>query len=396
MAVMMTGRVLLVCALCVLWCGAGGVYARGLDKKAPDGCMASRVLATNGSHMPGRCDRTTAMPPLRFALPFSAVEASSSAEDSGKKQIDPVGTGAPGSGSAGGGGGGSGGGGSEDSGENHASNQGLVGGPGRVGPSASSSGGDLSIRDVDGLGSVDIPSSSTVGKSRGKASPQAEPGTQPPSHPDGKEAVASNNEAQTQTSASEKGQGVGENNTGGAGQSLLGAQNVVNEDSKALGKEVPLKGPATKSESSEQDQTKVPNKVTPEQQTKNEMLTPEQKANDSQSTDTSTNLRETQEENKENPASTEGTAQSKSTGSQEQEDMSSTSEEASRLEEEQSTGRKTTENAQAPNATATGKRETGDNEKIDGSDSSTAASHTTSPLLLLILACAAAVAVVTA
>ncbi|KAF8280355.1 Mucin-associated surface protein (MASP), putative, partial [Trypanosoma cruzi] len=27
MAMMMTGRVLLVCALCVLWCGAGGSYA---------------------------------------------------------------------------------------------------------------------------------------------------------------------------------------------------------------------------------------------------------------------------------------------------------------------------------------------------------------------------------
>ncbi|RNC60787.1 mucin-associated surface protein (MASP), partial [Trypanosoma cruzi] len=27
MAMMMTGRVLLVCALCVLWCGAGGGYA---------------------------------------------------------------------------------------------------------------------------------------------------------------------------------------------------------------------------------------------------------------------------------------------------------------------------------------------------------------------------------
>ncbi|PBJ68750.1 mucin-associated surface protein [Trypanosoma cruzi cruzi] len=30
MAMMMTGRVLLVCALCVLWCGAGGVFGEGL------------------------------------------------------------------------------------------------------------------------------------------------------------------------------------------------------------------------------------------------------------------------------------------------------------------------------------------------------------------------------
>ncbi|EKG02284.1 mucin-associated surface protein (MASP), putative [Trypanosoma cruzi] len=31
MAMMMTGRVLLVCALCVLWCGAGGGYAEDVD-----------------------------------------------------------------------------------------------------------------------------------------------------------------------------------------------------------------------------------------------------------------------------------------------------------------------------------------------------------------------------
>ncbi|EAN93812.1 mucin-associated surface protein (MASP), putative [Trypanosoma cruzi] len=31
MAMVMTGRVLLVCALCVLWCGAGGGYAEGVD-----------------------------------------------------------------------------------------------------------------------------------------------------------------------------------------------------------------------------------------------------------------------------------------------------------------------------------------------------------------------------
>ncbi|PBJ80554.1 mucin-associated surface protein [Trypanosoma cruzi cruzi] len=40
MAMMMTGRVLLVCALCVLWCGAGGIHA---DKvvEVPAGVVAS-------------------------------------------------------------------------------------------------------------------------------------------------------------------------------------------------------------------------------------------------------------------------------------------------------------------------------------------------------------------
>ncbi|EAN94704.1 Mucin-associated surface protein (MASP) [Trypanosoma cruzi] len=41
MAMMMTGRVLLVCALCVLWCGVGGGFA---DKvvEAPAGVVASK------------------------------------------------------------------------------------------------------------------------------------------------------------------------------------------------------------------------------------------------------------------------------------------------------------------------------------------------------------------
>ncbi|EKF39000.1 mucin-associated surface protein (MASP), putative, partial [Trypanosoma cruzi marinkellei] len=43
MAMMMTGRVLLVCALCVLWCGAGGVLAEGVD--AVDGSAGEYLIA---------------------------------------------------------------------------------------------------------------------------------------------------------------------------------------------------------------------------------------------------------------------------------------------------------------------------------------------------------------
>ncbi|RNC38539.1 mucin-associated surface protein (MASP) [Trypanosoma cruzi] len=128
------------------------------------------------------------------------------------------------------------------------------------------------------------------------------------------------------------------------------------------------------------------------------MLTPEQMTNESQSTDTSTNLPEIQKENKEYPASTEVTAQSTSTGSQEQEAEPSTSEEPSPFEEEQSTGTKTTEDARTPDAAAIEKSQTGDNEKVGDSDGSTTVSHTTSSflLLLLVVACAAAAAVVAA
>ncbi|RNC53970.1 mucin-associated surface protein (MASP) [Trypanosoma cruzi] len=127
------------------------------------------------------------------------------------------------------------------------------------------------------------------------------------------------------------------------------------------------------------------------------MLTPEQMTNESQSTDTSTNLPELQKENKEYPASTEVAAQSTSTGSQEQEAEPSTSEEPFPFEEEHSTGTKTTEDARTPDAAATEKSQTGDNEKVGDSDGNTAVSHITSPhLLLVVVACAAAAAVVAA
>ncbi|RNC34342.1 mucin-associated surface protein (MASP), partial [Trypanosoma cruzi] len=76
MAMTMTGRVLLVCALCVLWCVAGGVYARDVDTNALGGCMASGVLGENGSHMPDGCNKTAITVPLRSVLPITAVEAS--------------------------------------------------------------------------------------------------------------------------------------------------------------------------------------------------------------------------------------------------------------------------------------------------------------------------------
>ncbi|RNC33004.1 mucin-associated surface protein (MASP), partial [Trypanosoma cruzi] len=76
MAMTMTGRVLLVCALCVLWCGAGGVYARDVDTNALGGCMALGVLGENGSHMPDGCNKTAITVPLRSVLPITAVEAS--------------------------------------------------------------------------------------------------------------------------------------------------------------------------------------------------------------------------------------------------------------------------------------------------------------------------------
>ncbi|KAF8288431.1 Mucin-associated surface protein (MASP), putative, partial [Trypanosoma cruzi] len=51
MAMMMTGRVLLVCALCVLWCGAGVAHARDRDNNAQGGCMTSGLLGRKTSYL---------------------------------------------------------------------------------------------------------------------------------------------------------------------------------------------------------------------------------------------------------------------------------------------------------------------------------------------------------
>ncbi|EKG03783.1 trans-sialidase, putative, partial [Trypanosoma cruzi] len=106
MAVMMTGRVLLVCALCVLWCGAGGVYARDIDNKALGGCMASGVLGAKTSYVPNGRNKYMPTPPLRSALPIPAIQAEVvNTRDNSRDDIKLSSDSAPGSGPGGGGGG---------------------------------------------------------------------------------------------------------------------------------------------------------------------------------------------------------------------------------------------------------------------------------------------------
>ncbi|KAF5220095.1 Mucin-associated surface protein (MASP) subgroup S091 [Trypanosoma cruzi] len=138
MAMMMTGRVLLlVCALCVLWCGAGWVYAREFENNAVGGCMASGVLGENGFHMPSGCAKTVLALPLRSTLPVTAAGVPTSEEESEKnfsnpnlKPLSP-----PVSGGSQGVSGGSGGAGQSGGADNNA----VVGGV--AGASGSSSGG---------------------------------------------------------------------------------------------------------------------------------------------------------------------------------------------------------------------------------------------------------------
>ncbi|KAF5220077.1 Mucin-associated surface protein (MASP) subgroup S053 [Trypanosoma cruzi] len=119
MAMMMTGRVLLVCALCVLWCGAGGVYARDVDSNAVGGCTTSGELGTGLSHVSSGCNKPGITAPLRSTLPVTAVEASGEEinsvtmqNDLGSSEISnaagpgPAGAGVPGGGGTSLGGGG--------------------------------------------------------------------------------------------------------------------------------------------------------------------------------------------------------------------------------------------------------------------------------------------------
>ncbi|KAF8300193.1 Mucin-associated surface protein (MASP), subgroup S091 [Trypanosoma cruzi] len=90
MAMMMTGRVLLVCALCVLWCGVCGVYARNPDNNAVGGCMASGVLGENGFHMPSGCAKAVLALPLRSVLSVTAAGVPTSEEESQKNLSNPI------------------------------------------------------------------------------------------------------------------------------------------------------------------------------------------------------------------------------------------------------------------------------------------------------------------
>ncbi|KAF8304266.1 Mucin-associated surface protein (MASP), subgroup S025 [Trypanosoma cruzi] len=356
MAMMMTGRVLLVCALCVLWCGAGGGECTAVVRSAADGAgSGSEPLVQSqelGTSPQGSQELKDGAPVVKREAP-PAPPTPSYEEDDDDEDNDGKGDGD----------------GQEDENPSEQLEETVEDAAGKEKTKTQLQNKEQEVRQPP-KSQVHVPQQ-----------PQSQTQLQPQPH----------------TPASEEGEGVGENNAGGEGQPSLGAQDKGNEDPNNPRKEDPLKGPGKESESSEPVQTTVPNTVPPEHKTQNEVLTPEQMKNESQSTDTSTNIPELKKENEEYPASTEGTAQSTSTGIQEQEAEPSTSEETSPFEDEHSTGTKTTEDARTPDAAATEKRQTGDNEKVGDSDGSTAVSHTTSPLLLLLLvACAAAAAVVTA
>ncbi|EKG02245.1 mucin-associated surface protein (MASP), putative [Trypanosoma cruzi] len=357
MAMMMTGRVLLVCALCVLWCGAGG-RCDEVVVRAPAGGAGDKSESLLQSQELGTSSQGSQE--LKDGAPVVKRESTPALPTPSDGEDD------------------------DDDGEGD--------GDGQEDGSFSEQ-LEEPVKDAPDQGKTKSPLQNKEQELRQPPQAQVDVQKQPQPIPQHSQPPSA---PQPKPSSSEKSEGVGENSKGGAGQSPLGVEDNGNEDPKNPRKEDSLNVPGKESESSEQVQTTVQKTVPPEHKTQNEALTPEQKTNESQSRDTSTNLPEPQKENKEYPATKEGTAQSTSTGSQEQEAEPSTSEEPSPFEEKQSTGTKTTEDARTPDDAATEKRQSVNNYTTTpgDSDGSTAVSHTTSPLLLLVVvACAAAAAV---
>ncbi|EAN91660.1 Mucin-associated surface protein (MASP) [Trypanosoma cruzi] len=363
MAMMMTGRVLLVCALCVLWCGAGDVYAGDLDNRALGGCMASGVLGMNASYVPNGCNEYMPTPPLRSALPIPAIQA----EDGQVRDT------APGSGSGVGEGGGSPG---------ALSPAGAAASPGgssgRESDSPASSSGYLSSQS-DGAVMKSSDLSTTHSGPQQEVLQQEATETHDPSLSKGLTQEALPDVQQSQISTSE-------NIKTGCGEEASNCEDEQSVEKATLGKKdltvaKAQKPPATQNTKSKDNEEKPAEASSTESQNtepQQEIKTPVDES-DSTSTD----------------AFTAVATRSTSAGSQEEATASSSNGSHSPLQGEVFTGTDTPENAPSPAAAETEKRQ-GENVTKDGdSDGSPAVSHTTSPLLL-VFACAAAAAVVAA
>ncbi|PBJ76027.1 mucin-associated surface protein [Trypanosoma cruzi cruzi] len=391
---MMTGRVLLVCALCVLWCGAGGVYAKDLDNKALGGCMASGVLGAKTSYVPNGCNKYIPTPPLRSALPIPAIQAEVvNTRDNSQNGIKLSSDNAPVSGS--GGGGGSPGAlspvGVPGAAASPVPPPGPPAAPGVSGPAGpgGSAGGevdslvpsseDLPSRNDDTVMESSDLSTTHIGSREEVLQQEATENHDPsPSNERTQEALPDVQQQQISTSENIKTDCDDEASNCEDEQSVGKAkmEKQVLEESKAQ------KPPPTQhkeSKDNEENPTEASSQESQNTEPQQEIKTPVDES-DTTSTD----------------ASTAVAARSTSAGSQEEATESSSNGSHSPLQGEVFTGTDTPENAPSPGAAETEKRKRENVTKDGDSDSSTAVSHTTSPLLLLVASAAAAAAVVTA
>ncbi|ESS63443.1 mucin-associated surface protein (MASP) [Trypanosoma cruzi Dm28c] len=418
MAMMMTGRVLLVCALCVLWCGTGVVYARDCDNNPVGGCVASGGFGAKTSYVKSGCGKTALTLPLRSILPIHAIQAEDEQEARELEEgttLGSVATTGPGSVSGGGhdtvvpGGAG-------DSG----------GGPNLKSPSSV----DTPVtRGGGGAGSTRGLSSTSQGNSQEEVSPEGGPKPQHSSLLDEKAAVLTpavveppKNSAPAGGESVEKDAQSRADDQPRLDESTKGKANFEHTESRALPGNTILTLQGGEEAVPGVSKAKEPEPKT-QQQTE-----PSEDKNDRHNTHAFTKSPDVpkgsnaKEGTNGDPAHTPVTPQSTSTGSQQLAAVSpSTGTPTSN--EEKSTVSKETEDPQPSDNADTEKRQTGDNGKVDDSDStttmseaapqsaititaaktnhtvtpgdsdsSTAVSHTTSPLLLLlVVACAAAV-----
>ncbi|KAF8278816.1 Mucin-associated surface protein (MASP), subgroup S038 [Trypanosoma cruzi] len=393
---MMTGRVLLVCALCVLWCGAGGVYARDLENKALGGCMASGALGAKTSYLPNGCNKYMPTPPLRSALPIPAIQAEVVNIKDNSQNEDNLSDGtSPGSGSGGGGGGSPGALSPVGVPGAAASPVPPPGSPAAPGVSGPAGPGGSSGGEVDSLApsSEDLPSrnddtvmessdlSTTHIGSREEVLQQeaTETHDSSPSKERTQESFPDVQQQQISTSENIKKDCGPEASTCEDEQSV-GKAKMEKQDSEASKiKESPPATQNTKSKDNEENPTEASSQESQNTEPQQEIKTPVDES-DTTSTD----------------ASTAVAARSTSAGSQEEATESSSNGSHSPLQGEVFTGTDTPENAPSPGAAETEKRKRENVTKDGDSDSSTAVSHTTSPLLLLLVVACAAAAVVAA
>ncbi|KAF5219260.1 Mucin-associated surface protein (MASP) subgroup S030 [Trypanosoma cruzi] len=409
MAMMMTGRVLLVCALCVLWCGTPG--GRCAEEKAdevlvtePGGSLSggegSPKQSKNSSPVPGSLGSPPKPQKDDNSENLHAKESLESEEGVPlKPQEGENKTQVPQDGVQNG---------NQSIPHEQSPNQALPPPhqPPSVGSDAVSPGGS-SVGGKDPLGSSSsgVISSPHGGGDRGTTGSILS--NAPSSSPKG---VLLAEEAETEhhslpnENAAERGNVGRAAAPGSEGPSPLEERRTQDGKSEAHQTEESSEDLNKQPQGNEKVQNESPNADTPQLQTPHGRKPPETKGNNSHNTDISTNLPDAQEpeyvkeNNNENPASIPDKAQGTSTGIQEEAPASHPNVSPSPLQQENFSGMKTTENVQSPDAAATEKRQTGDNEKVGDSDGSTAVSHTTSPLLLLlvVVACAAAAAVVAA
>ncbi|EKF28811.1 mucin-associated surface protein (MASP), putative, partial [Trypanosoma cruzi marinkellei] len=298
MAMMMTGRVLLVCALCVLWCsGAGWAYARDLDSNALGGCMASGGFGENTSCLPSGCNTSASALSLWSALPATVMQANAN-EEEGEGSPDEVNSLSSSVNSAGGGGGGSGGGsGPSVGGDGASGSRGRAGATPEISTLNPPTFAGVSSRRSEGeTGTTDGVLSNTMGKPKKEVQLPEETGTKNISPLSGHAAGAPNTGAQHQNPVTGGAQSVG-NAAMLSSNSQASLREKTRENGESMGHETKdvSEGQHKQPADSGKALAGLSNAKTPEAETQRPKTASANEKNDSRNTNVSTTLPDAKE-----------------------------------------------------------------------------------------------------